>query len=83
LIWVYLMQSHFYPAQRYIGLTSNLERRMEQHNTGLSHPTAPFRPWDLVVAILFQHRLAAEDFEKYLKSGNGRAFANSRLWTQG
>ncbi len=81
MIWVYLMQSQSYPAQRYIGLTSDLERRMEQHNTGLSPPTAPYRPWELVVAMLFQHRSPAEAFEKYLKSGSGRAFANSRLWT--
>ena len=81
MVWVYLMQSRSYPDQRYIGMTSNLERRMEEHNQGMTRPTARYRPWELVVALLFRHPRPAEDFEKYLKSQGGRAFADSRLWT--
>jgi predicted GIY-YIG superfamily endonuclease len=82
MICVYLMRSLKYPARRYTGLTAYLQRRMEQHAIGLCRPTAPYRPWELIVAILFQDRATAEDFEKYLKSGSGRAFANARLWTK-
>ena len=33
------------------------------------------RPWSLVVSIEFQTEREAVRFEKYLKSGSGRAFA--------
>jgi hypothetical protein len=36
-------------------------------------------PWDLVFYAAFPQRLQAETFEKYLKSGSGRAFARKRL----
>jgi len=44
MIWVYLMQTLFYPAQRYVGLTCDLERRLAQHDGGLFPTTAPYRP---------------------------------------
>jgi len=33
------------------------------------------RPWQLVAAIEFANEQSALAFEKYLKSGSGRAFA--------
>jgi len=33
------------------------------------------RPWSLIVSIEFRTQSAALKFEKYLKSGSGRAFA--------
>jgi hypothetical protein len=33
------------------------------------------RPWDLVAVIEFTNEASAVAFEKYLKSGSGRAFA--------
>ena len=80
-MWVYLIQSNLYPAQRYIGHTINLQKRLEAHEFGNCPATAPYRPWQLVVAIVFNGELKAVNFEKYLKSGSGRAFANTRLWS--
>ena len=80
-MWVYLIQSEEYPAQRYIGQTSNVEKRISQHDSGDHPATAPYRPWRLVVAIAFNDDQRAIAFEKYLKSGSGRAFANKRLWS--
>jgi len=78
--WVYLLQSEPYPAQRYVGQTVNLTRRLEAHNAGECTSSSRYRPWRIVVAILFDVDRRAIEFEKYLKSGRGRAFANSRLW---
>ena len=35
-------------ARRYIGLTENLERRLQQHNAGVSKWTKNRGPWKLV-----------------------------------
>ena len=79
-MWVYLLRSEQYPAQRYIGHAFNLQRRLQEHNDGECTATAPYRPWQILVAILFGEDQKAIEFEKYLKSGTGRAFANKRLW---
>jgi predicted GIY-YIG superfamily endonuclease len=59
----------------YIGLTSNVERRLAWHNDGHSPHTAKHRPWRSHVVIEFSDESHAVRFEEYLKSGSGRAFA--------
>jgi len=78
--YVYLLQSISYPNQRYIGLTSNVDDRLKAHNKGKSPHTAKFKPWKLVTYLAFSSESKAAEFEQYLKSGSGRAFANKRLW---
>ena len=48
--------------------------RLGCHNAGLSLHTAKYRPWKMVVAFEFPSEEQAARFEKYLKSGSGRAF---------
>lgn len=78
--YVYLLQSIPHPDQRYVGLTSNPQKRLAAHNAGQSPHTAKFRPWKIVTYHAFTDEIKAADFEKYLKSGSGRAFANKRFW---
>ena len=78
--YVYLIQSISHPEQRYVGLTSNLENRLTAHNHGQSPHTSRFRPWQLVTFTAFIDEAKAAAFEKYLKSGSGRAFAEKRFW---
>ena len=78
--YVYLIRSVSYPDQKYVGITSNVKSRLKAHNEGRSSHTAKFRPWELVTYIAFSDPTQAAEFEKYLKSGSGRAFANKRLW---
>jgi predicted GIY-YIG superfamily endonuclease len=78
--YVYLLQSIPNPEQRYVGLTSDPEKRLSAHNAGQSTHTAKFRPWKLITCLAFADDDKAADFEIYLKSGSGRAFANKRLW---
>jgi putative endonuclease len=78
---VYLLQSISHPEQRYVGLTSDLDKRLAVHNAGQSPHTAKFRPWKIVTYHAFIDEAKAADFEKYLKSGSGRAFANNRFWS--
>ena len=80
MFYVYLIESVSVPGQRYVGFTTNLKKRFDDHNAGKSSHTAKFKPWLLVTYIAFSDRANAEDFERYLKSGSGHAFANKRLW---
>ena len=73
--FVYVLRSERDPRRYYSGLTSNVRRRLETHNSGGSQHTASFRPWQLVAAIEFANHTSAIRFEQYLKSGSGRAFA--------
>ncbi|MCZ7557545.1 MAG: GIY-YIG nuclease family protein [Bacteroidia bacterium] len=60
--------------KRYIGSTSDLSRRLEQHNTGLSTFTKRGIPWSVIYFEDFPTRREAEVRERTLKSGQGRAW---------
>ncbi len=78
--YVYLLQSISHPNQRYVGITSNLQDRVEAHNEGVSSHTSKYKPWKIVTVIRFNNDAQAAAFERYLKSGSGRAFANKHFW---
>ena len=80
--YVYLLHSESHPDQRYVGLTDDLKARLTKHNEGDVPHTSKFRPWALQAYCAFPGRQQAAAFERYLKSGSGRAFANHRLWPQ-
>ena len=73
--YTYVLESIHRPATRYIGSTSNLRRRLGQHNAGDTNSTARNRPRKLKLYIAFETRAQARHFEQYLKSGSGHAFA--------
>ena len=78
--YVYLLESETFDEQRYVGVTSDLKRRLADHNAGKSSHTSKFAPWRLVTYLAFSDDQKAETFECYLKSGSGHAFARKRLW---
>ena len=58
----------------YVGLTSNLERRIKQHNDGKERTARPYRPFRWILSEEFDTRAKARNREVYLKSGIGREF---------
>jgi putative endonuclease len=74
--YVYLLRSLSHPDHRYVGSTQDLPRRLDEHNAGKSPHTSKFVPWTCVVALRFTDDAKADAFERYLKPGSGRAFAN-------
>lgn len=72
-----------HPEERYTGFTTHVEERLKKHNDGGSPHTAKFRPWKLVAYFAFEQKETAIAFERYLKSGSGRAFAKRHLWAAG
>ena len=63
----------------YYGYTEDLKKRIKQHNDGISFATKPYRPWKLVFYAAFDSMNLAKDFERYIKTGSGKAFAYKRL----
>ena len=54
-------------SKHYYGHTSNLNRRLAEHNIGLSKFTKKYIPWELVYFEEFQTRSKAMKREKYFK----------------
>ena len=73
--FVYVVRTLREPNRPYVGVTSDVTTRLGFHNAGLSPNTSKYKPWTLVVSIEFPDESRAVAFEKYLKSGSGRAFA--------
>jgi predicted GIY-YIG superfamily endonuclease len=74
--FVYILRSEADPSRHYVGATADVPNRLEWHNFGpAGGQTGRDRPWKLLVSIEFCNELAALRFERYLKSGSGRAFA--------
>lgn len=63
----------------YTGCTSNLKQRLEAHQKGQVSYTKTRLPFELVTYIAFSDKRKAFQFEKYLKSGSGKAFSNKRF----
>ena len=72
--FVYVLKSANPKDHYYIGLTSDVRARLADHNAGRCPHTARYRAWHLHVTIELPDEQRAVDFERYLKSGSGRAF---------
>jgi len=72
---VYVIRSERDSRRHYVGLTADVAGRLEHHNAGINRYTSRDRPWSLVVTLEFRNEETATRFERYLKSGSGRAFA--------
>lgn len=80
MYYVYLIRSIKYPQTIYVGYTTNIKERLATHNSGGSIHTKKDRPWELVICMTFKDMDCAKQFERYLKSQSGRAFAKKRFW---
>jgi putative endonuclease len=60
--FVYVLQSETDQSRHYVGRAANVDERLEH------------RPWRVIVSIEFPDESTAAHFERYLKSGSGRAF---------
>ena len=77
--YVYILQSEQDEEHFYSGITDDLDARLSKHNSGDVAHTSRYRPWRIKTYIAFTDEARALAFEKYLKSGSGRAFAKTRL----
>lgn len=68
--YVYLLQSDT-DQSFYIGYTSNIKRRLMEHNNGLNFSTKHGKPWRLIFFEGYVDEKDARRREKYLKTNQG------------
>lgn len=66
-------------GSNYVGCTSDLEERLKRHRKGQVISTKSRLPVQVLTYIVFKDKYKSYNFEKYLKSGSGRAFMKKRL----
>jgi putative endonuclease len=78
VFYVYVIQSET-DAGWYIGFSTNLRRRIQEHQAGKSFATSYRGPWRLIYYEAYLEEADALGREKYLKSGGGRRFLKAQL----
>jgi predicted GIY-YIG superfamily endonuclease len=76
--YVYILENHD-SEHFYVGITDDLRVRLTKHNAGEVTHTSKYKPWRIKTYVAFSDEERAFEFEKYLKSASGRAFAKKRL----
>jgi putative endonuclease len=76
--YVYVLQSKTSDGY-YIGYTTDLIRRVKEHNLGQNSATKPYRPWRLIYYEACRNREDAKRREKHLKTTKGRRMVKARL----
>jgi putative endonuclease len=71
MFFVYVINSHS-KKYIYVGLTSNIENRLVQHNKGKERTTKPYLPFDLIYTEKYSTRVDARKREKQLESDFGK-----------
>ena len=68
---VYALKSQV-DGRIYVGFSSNVEKRLKEHNSGKTRSTKGFRPWIIIFTEEFNDRITAREKEKYYKTGIGK-----------
>jgi putative endonuclease len=76
--FVYILESEI-DGRLYKGQTSDVEKRLTEHNSGKTKSTKGYKPWKLVYFESYETRDEALLREKYFKTGSGREFLKDLL----
>ncbi|MBK6932987.1 MAG: GIY-YIG nuclease family protein [Saprospirales bacterium] len=71
--YIYILQSQV-DASFYTGYTSNISRRLQEHNAGLSSFTSRKIPWRLVYFEDFDDKSDALKRERFIKAMRNKNF---------
>jgi putative endonuclease len=77
--YVYILQSEVDNDKLYFGFTSDLKRRIKEHNQKLNFSTKPYAPWKLIYYEACLDETDAERREKYFKTSQGRRLIRRRI----
>ncbi len=78
MFFVYIVKSEK-DNRLYKGFTTDLKRRLKEHNSGKNKSTSPYKPWSLIYYEKVATREEARKREKYFKSGIGREYIKNKL----
>ena len=78
MFYIYVLQSEK-DKKMYTGLTKNLRKRFEEHNSGKVFSTKNRGPFKLIYYEACLNEDDATNRERYLKSGMGKRYLKNRL----
>ena len=73
-VTVYVLEG---ASRRYVGITADLERRLREHRT-VSHSGRLIGEFRVLLTEVYPDYGSARQREKFLKSGQGRAWLDAR-----
>ena len=79
LYYVYIHRSRADPNRHYTGFSEAPLLRFKDHNFGKCPHSKKHRPWMINYLLGFSDMEKDLEFERYLKSPSGRAFARERF----
>ena len=77
MAWVYIIKSK--EGYIYVGSTTNLKKRISQHNNKLAGWTKRGNDWELIYSEQFSDYSEARKKEMWLKIGVGRDFIKNNI----
>ncbi|MUP45076.1 GIY-YIG nuclease family protein [Gramella sp. BOM4] len=77
MMYVYVLRS-LKNDSMYVGMSSNVEKRICEHNSKRVRSTKAYCPWKLIHLEVFEDRISARKREKYLKSGYGKSWLKNK-----
>jgi putative endonuclease len=78
MITVYVLKN-FVNDEHYTGMTSDMSRRLKEHNSGKNRYTKAFMPWYTVYSEVHTDFATARVHEKYLKSSSGKHWLKKQI----
>ncbi len=86
MFWIYILENQN-DKSWYIGYTSNLQRRLKEHQNGYGCQTTSRGAkqrgealrWELIYCGGYRDKRDAEGRERFLKSGSGRKFLKKQM----
>jgi len=78
MFYVYVIESQK-TLDLYKGFTVDVNKRLKEHNKGITKSTKSGMPWKLIYCEVFKNRQDAIERERYLKSGWGRKYLEKVL----
>jgi putative endonuclease len=79
MYFVYVLKSKDFPKS-YVGITNNIDRRIQEHNSGKHFYTKRYPPWTVIWKEQHNTLKDARAREKYLKSASGRRFLKAKVF---
>lgn len=76
MYFVYAISSKF-KNYIYVGLTNNVQRRVDEHNNGYNKTTKPYKPFDLISVEKYETRFEARSRKVFEEWNRQRFFKKS------
>jgi len=78
MFYVYILQTK-YNDELYVGCTNNLQKRLQEHNSGKVKSTKAKIPYKLIHYEAFINKKDSFQREQFLKTGWGKRFIKKNL----